>query len=88
MGIGHADFFRIIPRVMGDKAYRIDGTILEMTDGPRRLEIHLSEEQSRKLGPLVSLPYTFVELRFHAFTEQEREDFLAVFDFNFFRGGG
>lgn len=88
MGITHADFFRILPRVFPEQPYTVRGTRVVAQEGPRRLTIELSAEGERRVGPLITMPVTHVTLTFAGYGEAERARFLAHFELQYFRGGG
>ena len=88
MGISHRDFFRILPRVMNGRGYTVDGQRIVAEEPERRLEIHLSDQRERVLGPMVRLQVTDVELIFFNYSETDRTSFLKFFEINFFKGGG
>ena len=85
MGITHAEFFRIISRVLGD--YRQSETGVTAEDGARSLDISLAEEGERRIA-LMRMPKTSVTLTFRGYAAEEIADFLATFDRTFQRGGG
>lgn len=87
MAITHADFFRIIPRVLRDAPHERDALGVSLDCGPGRLRISLAPEGRRTLGT-VALPLTRVELRFTGCTQSRVNAFLADFDTRFRRGGG
>lgn len=87
MGISHADFFRVLPRLVRSLKSDIDGNRIHIHEDGRSVEIVLAEEQVRSLG-LVRLPFTNVELIFHGFDGAQRKAFIADFELQFFRGGG
>ena len=87
MGIGHKEFFRNIPRAMGDSKYteNKDGVILEVDD--KSLDISIAEEAERRIA-LIVLPITQVTLTFKGYDESEVTVFMEGFDRAFQRGGG
>lgn len=87
MGIGHEDFFRILPRALGTNDYEVSGTDIVMRDGDKRFEISLGPEKVRTLA-LMKLQVTMVTLRLANYSEAERVAVLARFDLYFRRGGG
>lgn len=88
MGFSHAEFLRILPRFAAGLETVVSGNRIVLSDGKRRAEIILAEEQERALGPIVRLPYTVVEVLLTGYGQAERERFLARFDRHFFKGGG
>ena len=86
MGITHAEFFRNIPRVLGDDFnQQADRVILE-GDG-KSLEISISEQGERRIALFV-LPVTHVTLTFKGYSETDVTKTIAAFDRAFQRGGG
>jgi|TARA_Y100000294_G_scaffold123600_1_gene114975 hypothetical protein len=87
MALTHADFFRIIPRVLGTDNFekKPDGVILE--DGEKRLEITLGPERERRIANL-RVPATDVRLEFSGYTDSERAAQLDLFERMFQKGGG
>jgi len=49
MGYTHADFFRLLPRAMGDNPYEIDGLEVNCRLPSGSLRITLGEERERQL---------------------------------------
>ena len=87
MGIGHEDFFRILPRALDTDDYEVNGTDIVMRDGEKRFEISLGPEIIRSIA-LFKLPVTMVTLRLVNYGDADREATLARFDLYFRRGGG
>lgn len=87
MGLTHADFFRLLPAAMGPHTYRIKGsTVLgEISNGT--VEIHLGEQQERRIA-LMCIPFATVSFVFRGVTKEQQEAFKANFDLRFQRGGG
>jgi hypothetical protein len=86
MGITHAEFFRNIPRVLGDDFnQQADRVILE-GDG-KSLEISISEQGERRIALFV-LPVTHVTLTFKGYSDVDVTKTIAAFDRAFQRGGG
>jgi len=87
MGYTHADFLRLLPKAVGDADIRIDGRVIRIAAGERRLRIDLSEESVRRLGHF-RLPVTHVRLTFSGYSEAEREAALERFWRAYQKGGG
>lgn len=87
MGLTHAEFFRIIRRALAGQPHLIEGNRVRIEEGPRRLDITLSEEEERRIT-LVALPVTRVRLSFTGYGLAETAEALARFDRWFQRGGG
>ncbi|MEQ8663575.1 MAG: hypothetical protein RLW62_22385 [Gammaproteobacteria bacterium] len=88
MGISHADFRRIFPRLLDDAAASVDGTGAHASwpDG-RLLTVRLSPERERRIA-LLRLPTTDLEFEFRGFSPAACEAFLGRFDRAFQKGGG
>ncbi len=87
MAITHADFLRTLPRALDGREHTVDGNRMVVEDGPRRLEITLSETTERRIA-LLALPVTRVRLEFSGYTGAEVAAAVALFDRAFRRGGG
>ncbi len=87
MALSHADFFRVLPKLLDGRSYEIDGRTVRIAVGPGRIEIRLSPEGGRAMGAL-RLPRTQVELRFRGCPSPAVQSFLAEFDLRYRRGGG
>jgi len=88
MGISHADFERIFPRVVAPLAVQRDGLAWRVNwpDGAR-LEVVLSPERCRRLAGL-GIVYCEVALHYAGFTTAGRERFRTAFMRAFHKGGG
>ena len=87
MGVDHRDFFRLLPRAMGEHAYAVDGTTVNVVVGRGTLRIDLGEEQVRRIA-LLALPFARVSFTFTGTSEAERDAFTRRFELAFRRGGG
>ena len=87
MGLDHRDFFRMLPRAMGEHPYEVDGRAVDARVGGGTLRISLGEERVRRIA-LLALPYTEVSFTFRGTSEAEREAFTRRFELAFRRGGG
>jgi hypothetical protein len=87
MTISHAEFFRIVPRLLDNARHELrpDGLTIYRLDGS--IEIRLGPESSRSLGA-IRLPRTSVELVFRHCAPGAIEAFITDFDHRFRRGGG
>jgi hypothetical protein len=88
MGYSHEDFLRTLATLMGAEPYTVSGTHITIPRDGRRVEIALSEEGERRIGPTIRLPRTPVEIVFYGFPEDERKLFMKRFEMFFRRGGG
>lgn len=87
MGYTHADFFRLLPRAMGDNPYVIDGLQVQCTLPSGSLKITLGKECERRLF-LVVMPYTNITFEYYGVSEEDRETFIKYFDLRFMKGLG
>ncbi len=87
MAITHADFLRLLPRALDGREHTVDGNRIVVEDGPRRLEITLSETTERRIA-LLALPVTRVRLEYRGYTGAEAAVAVSLFDRAFQRGGG
>lgn len=87
MGTTHREFFRLLPAALGGDEYRVDGRVVTVGGGGRRLTITLSAEAERRIASLV-LPVTHVRLVLTGYPAEEAAAVLARFDRAFQRGGG
>ncbi len=87
MGITYSDFFRTIPRALGNDNYTQlnNGIVLEQ-DG-NRLEITLGPEGERKIALMV-IPTTQVTMTFTGYDEDAVKAAVKRFDMMFKKGGG
>lgn len=88
MGITHADFRRIFPRLVSD-ATTVHGDLevaVDWADG-RGLRVAVSPEQIRRIARL-RIPYVNIEFEFQGFSEDGLARFLRRFDAAFQKGGG
>jgi len=87
MGYTHADFFRLLPKAMGETQYEVNGLVVNCKLATGTLTITLGEERERRLV-LVVLPYTHVTFEYHDVDDEDREDFIKFFDLRFMKGLG
>ena len=88
MGYSHKDFLRTLQYLMGAEPYTVSGTRITIPGDGRRVEITLSEEGERRIGPTMRLPRTSVELAFHGYSQAEQRAFMERFEMIFRKGGG
>lgn len=88
MGISHTDFMRTLETFLAGRSHTISGRRIEIPHASHTVRISLSEQRERRLGALIRLPVTDVELTFSGYSEAEREAFMARFERVFHRGGG
>ena len=87
MGLTHSDFWRLLPRAMGDHPYTRQGDTVQASIHQGTLNIHLGPTQERKIA-LLSIPFSVVSFRFEGVHEEQQMAFKAHFDLHFQRGGG
>ena len=87
MGLTHADFWRLLPRAMGDHPYTVDANAVRATVDGGQLEITLGPPEERRIA-LLRLPYSVVSFTFTDVEETWQQAFKAHFDLHFQRGGG
>lgn len=87
MGVTHADFFRLLPRAMGDTPYTIQGLKVSGELSGGSVEIELGEQQVRRIA-LMAIPYAEVSFAFSGVDDNDRTKFMKYFDLRFQRGGG
>ena len=87
MGYTHADFFRLLPRAMGENPYEINGLEVNCKLPSGTLKITLGEERERKLV-LVVLPCTNVTFEYQDVKDEDREAFVKYFNTRFMKGLG
>ena len=87
MGYTHADFFRLLPRAMGNYPYEIDGLQVNCVLPTGTLKITLGEEQGRRLV-LVVLPRTEITFEYQDVSDEDREAFIEYFELRFMKGLG
>lgn len=87
MGVTHKDFYRLLPRAMGDTRYEINGTTVVASVADGALTIDLGEEQVRRIA-LMAIPYAKVSFNFVGVDADARTLFMRHFDLSFQRGGG
>ncbi len=87
MGLTHEDFWRLLPRAMGELQYSCEGdnVTVKLHDG--HVHIHLGVLQERRIA-LLRLPFAEVSFRFEGVTVEQQMAFKTNFDLHFQRGGG
>ena len=87
MGLDHADFWRLLPRAVGDLPWQAEGNRAVIEVGTGRVEIDLGPERVRRIA-LMAIPLTPVTIRWHGLDEAAFLIFLDRFDSHYQRGGG
>lgn len=87
MGLTHDDFWRLLPRAMGEHTYDIQEDTVRVKVHGGVVTIVLGLPQVRCIA-LLRLPYAEVSFRFNDIAECDQQAFKAHFDLHFQRGGG
>ncbi len=87
MGITHSDFFRLLPKAMGDHPYTIDNNTVNADVDGGKLTISLGKQQERRIA-LMCIPFVIVSFDFNSVGDESVEAFVQHFDLHFQRGGG
>jgi len=87
MGVSHDDFFRLLPRAMGDTPYTVEGMKVLGNLSEGSVTIELGEQQVRRIA-LMAIPFAEVKFSFDGVSDDERTQFMTYFDLRFQRGGG
>lgn len=87
MGLTHDDFWRLLPRAMGQHTYSREGDSVTASLHDGHIKIDLGHPQERKIA-LLRLPFAEVSFRFEQVTEEQQLAFKTHFDLHFQRGGG
>ena len=87
MGVSHAEFFSVLPRLLGRDEYQVRGnTVVHEHDG-KCIRFTLGPELQREIAS-IRLPVTRIEVSLDGFSEPEQREFMKRFDLRFRRGGG
>lgn len=87
MGLTHADFWRLLPRAMGNHSYAVVGNRVLANVDNGKLEITIGPPLERRIA-LMCIPYSVVSFTFDGVSEAQQKAFKAHFDLHFQRGGG
>lgn len=87
MGLTHDDFWRLLPKAMGEHSYEVEGTVVNASVSGGTLKIILGPTQERRIA-LLRLPYSEVSFEFNDVALEHQQAFKAHFDLHFQRGGG
>jgi len=87
MALTRKDFFRILPRAVGENTYSIDadGATVNVAGGVGA--ISLGPQQVRKIA-LMEVPWCRVDFQAKGLTDTQFEEFSEHFHRRFQRGGG
>ena len=87
MALTHKDFFRILPRAMGEHTYSIEGHSVSALVSGGTVRIELGSQQLRKIA-LMEVPWCRVEFIAENISETDFKAFSEHFHRYFQRGGG
>ena len=87
MAGSHRDFFRILPRAMGEVPYEVDGAAVRARIDGGTLRIDVGPERVRRIA-LLALPYAEVSFTFRGVPVERQQAFKRRFDLSYQRGGG
>jgi len=87
MGLTHSDFWRLLPRAMGEHQYEADGDVVKARVADGTLVITLGPTLERRIA-LLRLPYSVVSFTFTGVRDIQQQAFKTHFDLHFQRGGG
>jgi hypothetical protein len=87
MAVGHVEFFRTLPSVLGCPHARVDACEAVLRDGGHPVRILLGPERVRTVGAL-RLPETPVRVEMPEHGDAEADAFMARFLGAFRRAGG
>lgn len=87
MAITYSDFFRLLPKAMGQHSYTTDESIVNADVDGGKLIISLGEQQVRKIA-LMRIDFVIVSFDFDNVADDHITAFIKNFDLHFQRGGG
>ncbi len=82
------EFFRNLGIALRGMEHNIDGDHITVGKGGKTIAMHLTPLPHRVLSPLLKLERWKLTIEFTGYTDAKRDEFLAVFDQAFRRGGG
>lgn len=88
LSYSHVELFRAFPRIFEPLSVRIQGTVLTVTDGQKKITIFLGTEGERRLGAEFKLPETTIDFAFYGYSEEEADTIFNHFILRTRRGGG
>jgi hypothetical protein len=89
IGVGHKEFFRVLPKAMWSPDYRVDCVRVDLNETPgKRFRIDIGPEKRRRLSVSLSMPSTRVVYTFRGYSREETERLMAHINRHFMRGGG
>ncbi|MEM7541747.1 MAG: hypothetical protein AAF384_09175 [Pseudomonadota bacterium] len=87
LGISHADFRRVFPRVVAPAKVTWQGSVAIVDLGPGTVTVTLGDEKCRQLG-LIKIPYTELHFDIQGLDAKSIEVFMHNFMASFQKGGG
>ena len=87
MSITHREFFRLLPRAVGDAAVSREDSRVEIKTSAGVVSITLAPETIRKLA-ILEFPVTRITIVFNGFSASDQAAFLSRFDLAYQKGGG
>lgn len=87
MAVTHKDFYRILPRAMGEHKYTAEKNIIQAPIQDGNVTIEIGPEQVRRIA-LMAIDYCEVKFQFDDLTEEQVTEFRANFELYYRRGGG
>ena len=87
MGVTHNDFFRLLPKAMGEHSYTISEHTVNAQVDSGSLVVNLSEQKVHKIA-LLHIPFLTVGFNIDAVSDEQITAFMKHFDLHFQRGGG
>lgn len=87
MGVSHAEFLSVLPRLLEHSGYRTQGNRVVHEHDGKRVTFTLGPERQRKIAS-ITLPVTLVEVALEGFSHSEQTEFMERFELRFRRGGG
>ncbi len=87
MTITHADFFRILPKALGNGHYIRHGNTVTFDQPDYQINIYLSDERRRNIAGL-ELPVTDIEIHIEGCELETAERVLKRFELSYQKGGG
>jgi len=87
MGLTHDDFWRLLPRAMGEHKFQRDGNNVHAKLHDGTVDISIGPPEIRRIA-LLAIPYSNVSFVFRNVSVEQQQAFKAHFDLYFQRGGG
>ena len=87
MALTHKDFFRILPRAMGQHDYSVEGHSVHARVSDGTVKIAIGSQQLRKIA-LMEVPWCKVEFTAENVSKADFNAFSEHFHRYFQRGGG